>query len=561
MSNNSPEPTSIMSLDITINRKELPTVEALPAVAPGHPSEPLEIGSDHHTAERETAEDESQYPTGLTLFLIVFSVALAFVLTSMDSSIVSVVVPSLTDNFHTVQDIGWYSAAYRLCVCSFQFMFGKLYKIFSVKRIFLVNIVIFMVGSVLCAAAPTSAVFVLGRAICGFAASGTTAGSFTLLVLCIPMRKRPLYTGIIGAVAGISAIASPILGGVIVDGLGWRWCFWINLPLGFVTLVVLLFCLADRKPQVNLTWRQRILQLDFIGTVLFVPSLTCLFIALSWAGSKYAWNSPTIIGLFCAFGVLLGLFTIDQYHKGEAATLPPRILRNRSVLSGFTYTLFCNSSTMVILYYLPTYYQAVRQYSASQSGYYQLPAMAGDIIGVLVQSVGVSIIGYYTPFMWAGSILMPILAGLLTTLTVNTALANILVLTGFFGFAGGIGFLSPQSAVQMALPTSDASIGLSIILFAEQFGAALFVSAAQSIFENRLTKNLLELTPSLNATSVEAMGLTDLKTLIGPENLADVLFGFDNSMTQTWYLAVVLACLTIFGSATMDWRSVKEKRS
>jgi MFS family permease len=552
-----------MSLNITTapSREQLSVVEEPPAITPGKPSEPLEVGGDSSSAEGEIAEDESQYPTGLPFFLILVSGALVLILTNMNASIVSVAVPAITNHFHTVQDVGWYSAAFRLSSCSFQFMFGKLYKIFSVKRIFFISVVIFMAGSTLCAAAPTSAVFVFGRAICGFASAGIMTGCFTLLVLCLPMRKRPLYTGVLGSVGAVAAIAAPMLGGVIVDQLSWRWCFWIALPIGFVTLVGIFFCLTDVKPQVELTWAQRISQLDLIGNILFVPSLTCLFVALSWAGSKYAWNSPTVIGLFCTFGVLLGLFALDQYRKGDAAALPPRILKNRTVLSGFTYTLCCNSASMVIQYYLPTYYQAVRGYSASQSGYFQVPVLVGDIIGVLVQSIGVSIIGYYTPFMFAGSVLMPIFAGLLTTLTVKTALAKILVLSGIYGFAGGVGFLSPQSAVQMALPTNDASIGLSIILFGEQFGPAVFVSAAQSIFENRLAGNLHELVPSLNATSVEAMGLSDLKSLIGPEDLDDVLLGFDKSLSQTWYLAVALACITMVGSATMDWRSVKQKRS
>jgi len=207
---------------------------------------------------------------------------------------------------------------------------------------------------------------------------------------------------------------------------------------------------------------------------------------------------------------------------------------------------------MVILYYLPTYFQVVRGSTAAQSGYYQIPAIAGDIIGVTLQSTGVTVIGYYTPFMWAGTILMPLLAGLLTTVKVRTALASVLVMTEFFGFAGGIGFLSPQSAVQMALPKADANIGLSIILFAEQFGAALFVSAAQNIFQTRLKGNLQMAVPQLNATSIESVGLSDLKTLVDPWDMGAVLEAVDKSVAQTWYLAVGLACLTIVGSATME---------
>ncbi|KAI5238232.1 MFS transporter [Aureobasidium subglaciale] len=542
-----------------------PQDESRPGQPANHslpPLAPLELIDDASPEQqRDAAEDESQYPRGLTKFLIIASVTLVYVLTSMDSSIVSVVVPSLTDEFHTIRDVGWYSAAYRLCVCSFQFMFGKLYKTYPPKKIFLSSVALFMVGSVVCATAKKSAVFVLGRAVCGFAASAIMAGGLTLLVLCLPMRKRPLYTGIVGGVSGVSGVASPMLGGAIVDGLGWRWCFWISLPLGFITLLALFFCLPNTKSEQKLIWRERLSQMDPIGTLCFVASLTCLFLALSWAGSRYAWRSPLIIGLLVASGILLGLFGLDQWWKGEAATLPPRILKNRSVLSGFTYTMFCNSATMVVLYYLPTYFQVVRGKTAAQSGYYQIPAIAGDIIGVVLQSTGVTLIGYYTPFMWAGTILMPLLAGLLTTIKTRTALVNILVMTGFFGFSGGIGFLSPQSAVQMALPKEDASIGLSIIIFAEQFGAALFVSAAQNVFQTCLAGNLHVMAPSLNTTSIESAGLTDLRNLVTPEDVKGVLDAVDQSVAQTWYIAVALSCLTIIGSATMDWRSVKEKKS
>jgi MFS family permease len=551
-----------MSLDITRIHEQLSAVQGPPVLDLGHPSEALEV-VDTPSTEREVAEDESQYPTGLKLFLVVFSAGLVMILANMDGSIVSVAVVAITDHFHTVQDVGWYSAAFRLAACSFQFMFGKLYSLFSFKRGFVTSVVIFIAGSTLCAAAQSSAMFVFGRAVCGFAFSGIVAGCFTLLVLCIPMRKRPLYTGLVGSIGALASISAPAIGGVIVDRLGWRWCFWIGLPLGFVTLLGIFFCISDVKPQmeVELTWAQRISKLDLVGNMLFVPSLTCLFIALIWAGSKYAWNSPTVIGLLCTFGVLLVFFGFDQYRKGDAAALPPRILYNRSVLAGLTYTLFCNSAFMVIEYYLPTYFQTVRGYSAAQSGYFQFPIVIGDILGVLFQSFGVSIIGYYTPFMLIGSILMPVFAGLMTTVTVKMALAEILVLSGFYGFAGGVGFLSPQSAVQMALPKADASMGLAVILFAEQFGPAVFVSAAQNIFQSRLTDNLHELVPSLNATGIEAMGLSDLKSLVGPEYLDDALLGFDKSLAQTWYLAVALACITMIGSATMEWKSVKQKRN
>jgi MFS family permease len=513
--------------------------------------------------ETVATEDESQYQTGLPFWLTLASVAVVLIISSMDASIVAVCVPQMTDNFHTVADVGWYAAAYRLCTCSFQFLFGKLYQVFRLKVVFTASVAVFVVGSVLCAAAPTSASFVVGRAVAGTAAAGIFAGCFVLLVQNLPLRKRPLYTGIFGAIEGLASISSPMLGGAIVDRLGWRWCFWISVPSGALAVLLLLVCLPNTSapgPDGSLPLRQKLAHLDWLSNLIFLPALTCLFLALSWGGSRYPWASATVIGLFCTFGALVAAFAWVQHARGDAAMLPLRVLRNRSVLAGLVFALCCNSALNVVEYYLPTYFQTVRQYGAAQSGLLTLPAVAGCVLGILAAGAGVSLLGYYVPFMLAASLLMPVFAGLMTTVAVDSSLARILCYSGVYGFAVGIGFQAPQSAVQASLPDRDVSVGLGVILFAQQFGPALFLLAAQSIFTSRLSTNLHDLAPRWNATTIEAMGLTDLKNQIGADDLGAVLTGIDTSLAQTWYLAVGLTCLTMVGSVAMEWRSVKDKK-
>ena len=236
------------------------------------PVEQLEL---EPQSERTEAEDESHYPTGPKLNLILLSIGLVLILSGMDGSIVAIAVPAITDHWHTVKDVGWYSAAYRLCGCSFQFMFGKLYKLFGVKRVFMSSVAIFLVGSIVCASAPTSLSFIVGRAISGLGASGIIAGCFTLIVQTLPLRKRPLYTSIAAAVEGLSIMAAPLLGGVLVQ-VNWRWCFLINIPLSIVVLVMLALFLHDIRPLEPISWRQKLQELDLIGTLVLVPSLTCL---------------------------------------------------------------------------------------------------------------------------------------------------------------------------------------------------------------------------------------------------------------------------------------------
>lgn len=228
---------------------------------------------------------------------------------------------------------GWYSSAYRLCLCSFQFLFGKLYKMFSFKRIFLISVAVFLVGSVLCSAAQSSLMLVVGRAVAGVASSGIVAGAFAFLVKTVPLRRRPLLTGIAAGLEGISPIAAPVIGGFLVE-INWRWCFIISIPSGGLVFILLAIFLEELPPAEQTTWKHRLKELDLIGNLVLVPSLTSLFMALSWAGSTYAWNSPQVIALFCVFAVLLGAFAVDQWIKGDAATLPPRILKNRTVLAG-----------------------------------------------------------------------------------------------------------------------------------------------------------------------------------------------------------------------------------
>lgn len=136
--------------------------------------------------------------------------------------------------------------------------------------------------------------------------------------------------------------------------------------------------------------------------------------------------------------------------------------------------------------------------------------------------------------MLAASVLMPIFAGLMTTFTVDTDVGKLIGIFGFLGFAGGIGFQAPQVAVQNSLPPDDANMGLAIILFAQNFGPAVFVSAAQTIFTGRLASNLRGLGPGLNATRIENLGLSDLKSHIGADKLHEVLSGLDQSLVQTW---------------------------
>lgn len=163
---------------------------------------------------------EAGYPTGVKFWLIVLTVGSVLVLTSIDMNIVATAVPSITDHFHTVADVGWYSSAFRLCACAFQFVFGKAYKLFSVKRVFLLANAISITGSLLCGAATASTMLVVGRAVAGLGSAGLMSGCFVILIQSTPLRGRPMYVGVMGAIEGLATLSAPLLGGALTQSLG-----------------------------------------------------------------------------------------------------------------------------------------------------------------------------------------------------------------------------------------------------------------------------------------------------------------------------------------------------
>lgn len=524
----------------------------------GRPTTTFDAISNH-----ASLREEAEYPTGAKFWLLMLTLAAVLILSSVDMNIVATAVPSITDYFHTLADVGWYSSAFRLCQCSFQFVFGKGYKLFSIKRVFLFANVISIAGSLLCGAASSSTMLIVGRGVAGIGSAGLLSGCFIILVQSTPLRRRPMFTGVMGAIEGLATLSAPLLGGAIVQSIGWRWCFYINVPLGAVTLVLTMCCFSDIQKSSDIArmgLKQKILQLDLISNLMFIPALTALFLAFSWAGTTYSWGSGPVIGPIIAFAVLMTAFIYNQKCRGEAAALPFRIMKRRSVIAGCIFIVCCNSMGNVLEYYLPTYYQVVRGYTPAKSGYMMLPILIAGTIGALIHGFGTSALGYYAPFMLFASIIMPVAAGLITTFKINTSFAELVIYTAFSGLAYGIGFSGPQNAVQTVLPVEDVPLGTSIMLFAQSFGPAVAIAIAQVLFVNQLSTNLSGVVSDLNRASIENSSLSQIVSTMSPAMTGEVLVAIDKSLIQTWYLVVGFACATMVGSLMIEWQSVKSRR-
>ncbi|KAJ7485668.1 DHA14-like major facilitator [Mycena latifolia] len=517
---------------------------------------------EHNEKKTHVPEDTVEYPEGLKLSLITLALCLAAFVVALDNTIIATAIPKITDQFQSLDDVGWYGSAYLLPTAAFQLLFGKFYSSLSIKWVFVAAVSVFELGSLICGVAPSSKALIIGRAIAGLGSAGIFSGAFIIIANTVPLRSRALYTSLIGIMYGIASVAGPLMGGAFTDKVTWRWCFYINLPIGAVTLLVITLFFKAPGSSVKTEFMpliDRIQQFDPLGTVTFVPAIVCLLLALQWGGSKYPWDDGRIIALFILFGVLLSGFIAIQIWKQDLATVPPRIIKQRSNMTGAWFAFCLGASFYTVVYFLPIWFQAIKGVSAVKSGIDNLPMILSLVISSLIAGGIVTAVGYYAPFMILSAIFMGVGAGLISTFDISTEHTHWIGFQVIFGLGVGFGLQQPVMAVQTVLRLQDIPIGTSLINCMQMLGGALFVSVGQNIFTNKLTTGIAGQVPGVNPAIVLRVGATSLRNSIDSEHLPAVLAVYNQSLVSAFYVAVALACLSVVGALAIEWKSVKGK--
>jgi EmrB/QacA subfamily drug resistance transporter len=280
--------------------------------------------------------------------LIILSMALGLLMSSLDNTIVSASITKVIEDINGFDKVAWVFTAYMLAATSTMLVFGKMSDLFGRKRFYLIGISLFLIGSALCGVAATMNQLIWFRVIQGIGSGAIFPISFTIIytIFADPKQAAKL-SGVMGAIFGLSSVAGPQLGTWISENIGWRWCFYVNLPIGIASFLVLLFALkesrSDKKPKI-----------DYVGTVLLIVSIVSILLGLEFGGKTYAWDSWQIIGLF-VIGVVGTLAFIAVERKAEEPVLPLKIFRSRMV-TGTSIICFCQGVIMFsAISYLPLY--------------------------------------------------------------------------------------------------------------------------------------------------------------------------------------------------------------
>ncbi|CAG8918355.1 unnamed protein product [Penicillium salamii] len=506
-------------------------------------------------------EDDEEYPNAWKLVLITIALCLCVFCVALDNTIIATAIPRITDQFNSIEDVGWYGSSYLLTTCAVTLIFGKLYTFYPIKWTYLSALFVFELGSLICATTPTSVGLIIGRAIAGLGSAGLVTGSILIITKSVPLDKRPMYTSLVGSMFGIANVAGPLMGGAFTDHLTWRWCFYINLPIGGVTFFfVLIWFQSPKAILTTKSFKEQMKELDLIGSFFFLPAIISLLLALQWGGSKYPWNDGRIIALFVVFGVLLIAFVAVQCWAQDRATIPPRLIKNRSVWGSVWFSLALGSAFFIFTYYLPLWFQSIKGATATKSGIMNLPTIIAVVVVSILCGGLVTACGYYTPFMIGASIIMTIGAGLLTTLEVDSNHAKWIGYQALFGIGIGMGMQQPMIVTQTALKPADVPVGTAMVIFAQTLGGAIFISVAQNVFQNQLITNFAKYAPEQNAPKLISAGATMIRSLVQGDQLHSVLLAYNAAITQTFYVAVAMGALSLVGPIFVEWISVKGKK-
>lgn len=509
---------------LSMFRAKIPAVHAAGAATPA-------ATATQPDGERERSHHE--------IMFIMTALMISMLLAALDQSIVATALPKIASDLNGLTKLSWVATSYLITSAIATPIYGKLGDLYGRKKIFQTAIVIFLASSALCGLAQTMNQLVLFRALQGIGAGGLMSLVLAIIGDVIPPRQRGRYQGYFGAVFGISSVAGPVLGGLFANAdsllgvAGWRWIFYINLPLGAIALSLVAARLHLHKPA------HKENHIDYTGAALLTVSVVSLVLITVWGGVDYAWRSWEIISLAVST-VVFGALFIWRETKSPEPLIPLGLFKNDIFSVSTLLSFFTGIAMFATILYIPLYQQIVRGDSPTKSGFMMLPMVAGMFVASMTSGILITKFGRYRIFPIMGTLFLIVGLWLFSHLGINT---NIWVLSGWMAIIGlGLGqlFQVPTLAVQNSVERKNMGTATSTVSFSRSIGSALGGAIFGTILITRLTGHLHEVLPAKVATHVSgglSGGFSQLAHL-SPTLRYDVLISYVKSFHDMFLIAI-----------------------
>ncbi|MDX6742371.1 MDR family MFS transporter [Actinocorallia sp. A-T 12471] len=406
-------------------------------------------------------------------------VMLAMLLAMLDNTIVGTAMPTITRELGGLDHLSWVVTAYVLATAISTPVWGKLGDLRGRKNVFLASIVVFLIGSVASGLAQSMGQLIGFRVLQGLGAGGLSVGAFALIGDLVPPRERGRYQGMTAIVTALGTIGGPLVGGFVTGHLGWRWAFFVNLPLGLVAFVwsrTMLKLPAVRRPA----------RIDWAGVALLAVTISATVLAASWAGVRYAWASPQILGLAALALVTLAAFVAVQRRVAEPL-LPLRIFKHRNMGLVSVVTVVVGGMMFGASLYLPLYQQSVQHASAADSGLLLLPMMAAIVVVSQIPGRVMTRTGRYKIFPVLGAALLTIGSALLATMDAATGRVTTGVFMAVVGAGLGLTMQMTTTIAQNSVEMRDLGSATAAINLFRTLGGSLAVAVFGALLSRSLT--------------------------------------------------------------------------
>jgi EmrB/QacA subfamily drug resistance transporter len=487
-------------------------------------------------AQPEAAPPEQQegpnYLSHQQILVVIGGLMAGMLLAALDQSIVGVALPRIVSELGGLEQLSWVVTAYLLTSTASTPLWGKISDLYGRRSVFQVAIVIFLIGSVLAALATNMPQLIGFRALQGLGSGGLMALTFAIIGDVIPPRQRGRYMGYFGAVWGVSSVAGPLLGGFFTDGPGWRWIFWINLPIGVAALIVTSWAL--RMPKVV-----RSHKIDYLGATTIVAAVSLLLLYLTWRGQEFGWTEGWALAMLLGSVVLTALFILIESRAAEPI-IPLRLFRNRTFTIANAYGLLAGIAMFGAIVYLPIYLQVVKDLSPMASGLAMLPMM----VGIFTSSIGsgqlMTRTGRYKIFPILGGFVLVAAMSLLSTLHTDSPLWQIGIYEFLVGFGLGFSMQILMTATQNSVDFRDMGTSTGALTFFRSMGGAIGTAVFGAVLTSRLATHLADVLPAQVLAQLPPGAADNVETIksLPPQIKEPVLEAFVRSLHDVFLTGI-----------------------